>query len=78
MRTSEYFLSFYSTFTYSSVVMGWAFLTPPPPSLQMKYIIPDNTSTMGLKFSPKGQLLRVGKKRIFSKSNRTNKTYRKL
>ena len=52
MGTSEYFLSFYSTFTYSSVAMGWAFFTPlPPPSLQMKYIIPDN----GLKFRIKIQ-----------------------
>lgn len=38
----------------------------------MKYAVPDNVNIIGLKISPKNQLLQAGRDQIFSISIKTN------
>ena len=58
----------------SSEVTGIAFLTL---LLQTKYATLDNPNNIGLTFSPKNQLPKVGRKWIF-RNLKTHKTYGKL
>ena len=66
---------FHFHYAYSSEVMGRAFLSL---LLQIKYPTPDKPNNITLTFSPKNQLLQVGRKRIFTISLKTHKTYKNL